>query len=149
MTLGILGPCGMNTPHLHPRATEMLFLINGTITTGMIAENGARFVYNTVDAGTASVYLQGSMHWQQNEGCEPAMFICERILSKKRFGVTSSLSQPLSATRTPVLPRSASGTSVSLPMSSLPPSAILECRKLRGSPARCAPRSPARGSRPR
>ena len=65
----------MNTPHTHPRATEMLYLVNGTITTGMIAENNARFVFNTLEAGTAQVFLQGSIHYQQNELCDPVMFV--------------------------------------------------------------------------
>ena len=75
MTLGFLEPCGMNTPHTHPRATEMLYLVNGTITAGMIAENGARFVFNTLQAGSAQVFLQGSIHYQQNELCDPVMFV--------------------------------------------------------------------------
>ena len=65
----------MNTPHTHPRATEMLYLVNGTITSGMIAENGARFVFNTLEAGMAQVFLQGSIHYQQNELCDPVMFV--------------------------------------------------------------------------
>ena len=53
----------------------MLYLVNGTITTGMIAENNARFVFNTLEAGTAQVFLQGSIHYQQNELCDPVMFV--------------------------------------------------------------------------
>lgn len=48
----------MNTPHTHPRATEMLYLVNGTLETGMLDENGARFVYNTINAGSAAVFLK-------------------------------------------------------------------------------------------
>lgn len=48
----------MNTPHTHPRATEMLYLVNGTIEAGMLTENGARFVYNTITAGSAAVFLK-------------------------------------------------------------------------------------------
>ena len=89
MTLGFLEPCGMNTPHTHPRATEMLYLVNGTITTGMIAENNARFVFNTLEAGTAQVFLQGSIHYQQNELCDPVMFVGA---SYPHYDVSSTIS---------------------------------------------------------
>lgn len=87
MTLGWLGPCGMNTPHTHPRATEMLYVINGTLTSGMIAENGARLVSNTLNAGQAQIFLQGSIHFQQNELCDPVMFIA--ALNNEDPGVES------------------------------------------------------------
>ena len=75
MTIGFLGPCGMNTPHTHPRATEMLYVVNGTLTSGMIPENGNRFIFNTLEPGQAQIFLQGSIHYQQNELCEPVMFV--------------------------------------------------------------------------
>ncbi|KAI1795208.1 RmlC-like cupin [Ganoderma leucocontextum] len=75
MTIGLLGPCGMNTPHTHPRATEILYLVNGTLTTGMIPENGDRFIFNTLEGGSAQVFLQGSIHYQQNELCDPVLFV--------------------------------------------------------------------------
>jgi oxalate decarboxylase/phosphoglucose isomerase-like protein (cupin superfamily) len=87
MTVGLLGPCGMNSPHTHPRATEILYLINGTIITGMLQENGARFVYNTVQNGSAQVFLKGSIHYQQNVGCEPVTFVA--ALNNEDPGVNS------------------------------------------------------------
>ena len=87
MTIGILGPCGMNTPHTHPRATEMLYLVNGTITTGMIPENGERFIFNIVEAGSAQVFLQGSIHYQQNELCGSILFVA--ALTHEDPGVSS------------------------------------------------------------
>ncbi|KAL7282395.1 RmlC-like cupin [Trametes coccinea BRFM310] len=87
MTIGYLGPCGMNTPHTHPRATEMLYVVNGSISSGMIAENGARFVFNKVDAGSAMIFPKGSIHFQQNEGCEPITFVA--ALNNEDPGVES------------------------------------------------------------
>ncbi|KAJ7504213.1 RmlC-like cupin, partial [Mycena galericulata] len=75
MTVGFLGPCGMNTPHTHPRATEINFSVNGTLRTGMLAENGARFVVNELPPGSMTVFPQGTIHFEMNEGCEPAMFV--------------------------------------------------------------------------
>lgn len=90
MTVGHLGPCGMNSPHTHPRATEILYLINGTIITGMLQENGARFVYNSVNSGAAQVFPKGSIHYQQNIGCDPIAFVA--ALNNEDPG-TSSIAQ--------------------------------------------------------
>jgi len=90
MTVGHLGPCGMNSPHTHPRATEILYLINGTIITGMLQENGARFVYNSVNNGSAQVFPKGSIHYQQNVGCDPVTFVA--ALNNEDPG-TSSIAQ--------------------------------------------------------
>ncbi|KAJ6581784.1 RmlC-like cupin domain-containing protein [Mycena capillaripes] len=75
MTVGFLGPCGINTPHTHPRATEINFSVNGTLRTGMLAENGARFVVNDLPPGSMTVFPQGAVHFEMNDGCEPAMFV--------------------------------------------------------------------------
>ncbi|KAF7334305.1 RmlC-like cupin [Mycena sanguinolenta] len=75
MAVGILEPCGMNTPHTHPRATEIQFNVNGTIRTGMITENGGRFIMTDLQPGQMTIFPQGSIHFQINEGCEPALFV--------------------------------------------------------------------------
>ncbi|KAI0650788.1 RmlC-like cupin [Trametes meyenii] len=87
MTIGFLGPCGMNTPHTHPRATEILYVVNGNISSGLIAENGARFIFNTVPAGSAMLFPKGSIHFQQNEGCDPITFVA--ALNNEDPGVES------------------------------------------------------------
>ena len=69
MAIGFIGPCGLVTPHTHPRATEINYAINGTMQVGMLTENGARFVSNTVMPGEAVVFLQGSIHYEMNMGC--------------------------------------------------------------------------------
>jgi len=75
MAVGILEPCGMNTPHTHPRATEIQYNVNGTIRTGMITENGGRFIMTDLKPGGMTIFPQGSIHFQINEGCEPAIFV--------------------------------------------------------------------------
>ncbi|KAJ7082919.1 RmlC-like cupin domain-containing protein [Mycena belliarum] len=75
MAVGFLDACSMNTPHTHPRATEIQFSVNGTIRTGMITENGARFIMTEIPAGSMTIFPMGSVHFQINEGCEPAMFV--------------------------------------------------------------------------
>lgn len=75
MTIGFLGPCGLNTPHTHPRATEFNFIVNGTVMVGFQAENGARFVFNNVTAGQATIFPKGSIHFEQNLGCDAIIFV--------------------------------------------------------------------------
>ena len=65
--IGYLGPCGMNTPHTHPRAAEILFAVNGTLTSGTIGENGSRFVFNTINPGQATVFPMGSVHYRRTK----------------------------------------------------------------------------------
>jgi len=76
MAIGQLAPCGMNTPHTHPRATEFLYLASsGQLQTGFIEENGARFVINTLSQGQGTIFPKGSTHFQANLGCEPLTFV--------------------------------------------------------------------------
>ncbi|KAJ7771438.1 spherulin-1B precursor [Mycena olivaceomarginata] len=38
--ISLVEPCGLNIPHLHPRANEMLTVIDGILHTGLVQENG-------------------------------------------------------------------------------------------------------------
>ncbi|KAI0318174.1 RmlC-like cupin domain-containing protein [Amylostereum chailletii] len=75
MTIGFLGPCGMNTPHTHPRATEINFSVNTTLQAGFLEENGAAFRTVNIAAGSAAVFPKGAIHFEMNPTCEPAMFV--------------------------------------------------------------------------
>jgi oxalate decarboxylase/phosphoglucose isomerase-like protein (cupin superfamily) len=75
LTLGVLGPCTMNSPHTHPRATEFNVALNGTLYTGMLAENGARFVVNEVGVLSATFFPRGAIHFEANLNCDPVYFI--------------------------------------------------------------------------
>jgi len=87
MAIGHMAPCGMNAPHTHPRATEFLFLINGTMDAGFVEENGARFVINTLTQGQGTIFPKGSIHYQINDGCEPITFVA--ALNDEDPGVNS------------------------------------------------------------
>jgi len=73
-TVGFLGPCAMNTPHTHPRATEFNFVTNGTLTGGLLSENGAKFIINKIPAGSATIFPMGAIHFEFNNDCEPSTF---------------------------------------------------------------------------
>ncbi|KAF1809222.1 RmlC-like cupin [Eremomyces bilateralis CBS 781.70] len=82
VTVGFLGPCGINTPHVHPRATELLTVASGSeVDFGYILENGL------VDPGEkseiagklgplqATLFPMGSIHFEVNPTCDDATFI--------------------------------------------------------------------------
>ncbi|KAJ7923582.1 RmlC-like cupin domain-containing protein [Mycena leptocephala] len=74
--ISMVEPCGLNVPHLHPRANEMFTVIDGILDTGLVQENG----FNTEIATQlgkyqATVFPMGSIHYQQNPTCSPAVFV--------------------------------------------------------------------------
>ena len=75
LAVGFLGPCGMNTPHTHPRGSEFNLAVNGTLRTGLLAENNARFVMQTLEPGQATLFPRGAIHFEQNLGCETVVFV--------------------------------------------------------------------------
>ena len=58
---------GLNQPHVHPRATEVLFLLQGTLTVGFVstAPNNTLF-QTTLYAGDLFVFPRGLVHFQIN-----------------------------------------------------------------------------------
>ncbi|KAI0132115.1 RmlC-like cupin domain-containing protein [Xylariales sp. AK1849] len=79
--VAFLGACGFNTPHVHPRATELAIVVEGTIVASMFPENAVnltdgtpREILNTLEKFDATVFYQGSVHSQFNPNCEPAVF---------------------------------------------------------------------------
>lgn len=75
MTIGFLGPCGFNTPHTHPRSSEINVVVQGTLETEFILENGARIVHNTLDTHQMTVFPQGALHTEFNPNCDDAVFV--------------------------------------------------------------------------
>ncbi|KAF2034798.1 RmlC-like cupin [Setomelanomma holmii] len=81
-TLGFLEPCGINIPHVHPRATEFLTLVEGSdLKFGYILENGLvkagsnREIAGYLNKFEGTVFPQGSIHFQFNDSCEKATFV--------------------------------------------------------------------------
>ncbi|KAJ7640043.1 RmlC-like cupin domain-containing protein [Mycena polygramma] len=80
--LGIAGaisfiePCGLNIPHFHPRASELLTVIEGVLDTGFVQENGFNTEIETqLGKFQGTVFPMGSIHYQQNPTCDPAIFV--------------------------------------------------------------------------
>ena len=69
-------PCGINLPHVHPRASEILYVINGSnIRAVFVEENGGRVISNVMRQGHVTFFPQGLIHYQQNLGCTTANYI--------------------------------------------------------------------------
>jgi hypothetical protein len=75
MTLGFLGPCSFNTPHIHPRSSQINVVVKGRLGTEFIAENGARAVSGTLGMFQMTVFPMGATHTEFNPDCEDAVFV--------------------------------------------------------------------------
>ncbi|KAF7360844.1 Spherulin-1b protein [Mycena sanguinolenta] len=74
--VSFIEPCGLNIPHLHPRSSEVLTVIEGVLDAGWVQENGFDTeVESTLGKYQATVFPMGSMHYQQNPTCSPAAFV--------------------------------------------------------------------------
>ena len=75
-TLGIslvridYAPKGQNPPHTHPRGTEILVVVEGTLLVGFVAsnQNQNRLFTKVLNKGDVFVFPIGLIHFQQNVG---------------------------------------------------------------------------------
>jgi hypothetical protein len=67
----------MNSPHIHPRATEFLTVVEGgNVTFGYILENGLTNEINgTLQKFQGTVFPMGSIHYQFNDNCNSSTFV--------------------------------------------------------------------------
>jgi len=75
MTVGFIGPCGFNTPHTHPRSAEINIVVEGSLGTEYILENGAPLIRNRLDKYQMTVFPQGAIHAEFNPDCSSAVFV--------------------------------------------------------------------------
>uniref|UniRef100_A0ACD5WPJ0 Uncharacterized protein n=1 Tax=Avena sativa TaxID=4498 RepID=A0ACD5WPJ0_AVESA len=67
-------PWGVNPPHTHPRATEIIFVLEGSLDVGFVTTGG--YLYGrTVCKGEIFVFPRGLLHFQKNNGGAPAVAI--------------------------------------------------------------------------
>ncbi|KAF5791982.1 hypothetical protein HanRHA438_Chr09g0412731 [Helianthus annuus] len=91
-TLGIsmaridFAPWGINPPHTHPRATEVLTVIEGRLLVGFVTSNPEnRLITQVLEKGDVFVFPQGLIHFQKNVGNGNALAIAG--LSSQNPGV--------------------------------------------------------------
>ncbi|XP_044973418.1 germin-like protein 1-4 [Hordeum vulgare subsp. vulgare] len=65
---------GTNPPHAHPRATEILFVAEGTLEVGFVTTAG-RHITRAVPKGGVFVFPRSMMHYERSVGEAPAVAI--------------------------------------------------------------------------
>ncbi|XP_052201283.1 tubulin beta chain-like isoform X2 [Diospyros lotus] len=91
-TLGIAmarvdyAPWGINPPHTHPRASEILTVLEGSLYVGFVTSNPEnRLISKVLHKGDVFVFPQGLVHFQKNTGYGNAVAIA--ALSSQNPGV--------------------------------------------------------------
>ncbi|KAK7269496.1 hypothetical protein RIF29_22226 [Crotalaria pallida] len=67
-------PGGLNPPHTHPRATELVFVLEGQLDVGFIT-TANKLISKTINKGDIFVFPKGLVHFQKNNGKVPAAVI--------------------------------------------------------------------------
>ncbi|CAK9155212.1 unnamed protein product [Ilex paraguariensis] len=67
-------PGGLNPPHTHPRATEIIFMLEGELDVGFITTANVLISKHIVQ-GENFVFPRGLVHFQKNNGKVPAAVI--------------------------------------------------------------------------
>ncbi|KAG9152106.1 hypothetical protein Leryth_017683 [Lithospermum erythrorhizon] len=60
-------PGGLNPPHTHPRATEMVFVLDGELDVGFITTTNV-LISKHIKKGEVFVFPRGLVHFQKNNG---------------------------------------------------------------------------------
>ncbi|KAG0584106.1 hypothetical protein M758_6G004900 [Ceratodon purpureus] len=63
-------PGGINPPHTHPRGTEVLYVMEGTLTVGLVDTTNKLFM-KVLEKGDVFVFPKGLVHYQINNGNKP------------------------------------------------------------------------------
>ncbi|KAH6761136.1 germin-like protein 10 [Perilla frutescens var. hirtella] len=67
-------PGGINPPHTHPRATEVVFMLDGELDVGFITTANV-LISKSIKKGDVFVFPKGLVHFQKNNGESPAAVI--------------------------------------------------------------------------
>ena len=79
-TLGIslaridYAPGGLNPPHTHPRATEVVFVLEGELDVGFITTANV-LISKSIKKGDVFAFPKGLVHFQKNNGKVPAAVV--------------------------------------------------------------------------
>lgn len=67
-------PGGLNPPHTHPRATEIVFVLEGKLDVGFVTTSN-KLISKTIKLGEVFVFPKGLLHFQKNNGDKAAALI--------------------------------------------------------------------------
>ncbi|KAK7392161.1 hypothetical protein VNO78_20591 [Psophocarpus tetragonolobus] len=62
---------GLNPPHTHPRATEIVFVLDGQLDVGFIT-TANKLISKSIKKGEIFVFPKSLVHYQKNNGDKPA-----------------------------------------------------------------------------
>ncbi|KAF3943692.1 hypothetical protein CMV_029770 [Castanea mollissima] len=71
-------PGGLNPPHTHPRATEMVFVLEGELNVGFITTANV-LISKSIKKGEIFVFPKGLVHFQKNNATPP---VPDNVLTK-------------------------------------------------------------------
>lgn len=77
---------GINPPHVHPRATEILFLVEGSLYVGFISTTNNTLFATYLQKGELFIFPRGLIHFQLNVGKSNAFAIS--ALNSQNFGTS-------------------------------------------------------------
>ncbi|XP_018627284.2 putative germin-like protein 2-3 [Nicotiana tomentosiformis] len=81
-------PGGVNPPHIHPRATEILVVLEGSLHVGFVTSNPEnRLISTVIHMGDVFVFPVGLVHFQRNVGYGNAIALL--ALSSQNPGLIS------------------------------------------------------------
>ncbi|XP_071694688.1 germin-like protein 5-1 [Rutidosis leptorrhynchoides] len=96
MTRADYAPGGVNPPHIHPRATEIVFVLEGELDVGFITTDNKLFS-KTIKKGEIFAFPRGLIHLQINNGKVPASTIAafnSQLPGSQRVGNALFASSP-------------------------------------------------------
>ncbi|TKW31946.1 hypothetical protein SEVIR_2G139300v4 [Setaria viridis] len=82
-------PGSVNPTHTHPRASELLLVVDGTLSVGFVDTAGKLFTQDLA-TGDMFVFPKGTVHWQYNQGGNSA-----RALSAFGSAAAGTVSVPV------------------------------------------------------
>ncbi|KAG5232252.1 rhicadhesin receptor family protein [Salix suchowensis] len=89
-------PGGLNPPHTHPRATEMVFVLEGQLDVGFITTANV-LIAKTIKAGETFAFPKGLVHFQKNNGQVAAAVIAafnSQLAGTQTIAATLFAAQP-------------------------------------------------------
>jgi quercetin dioxygenase-like cupin family protein len=93
-------PGGLNPPHTHPRATEMVFVLEGQLDVGFITTANV-LIAKTINKGEIFVFPKGLVHYQKNSNS----YYSASVISAFNSQLPGTVSIPLNLfTATPTVP---------------------------------------------
>ncbi|XP_024926108.2 germin-like protein subfamily 2 member 1 [Ziziphus jujuba] len=89
-------PGGLNPPHTHPRATEIVFVLEGELDVGFITTSNV-LISKSIKKGEIFVFPKGLVHFQKNNGKDTAAVIAafnSQLPGTQSIGATLFAAKP-------------------------------------------------------